>query len=470
MNLPTRPLPSLCLRMGALIALAMSLAMPAHAASYVGALGKARYSVLSGDVNGDGKPDLLVKAQPTALMIPLDDDLLIPIMVAPTSPTYVLLSSVSGNYTLAAPSTPMLAYGGWTPANYAVSFSGVAGAYAGSMTLTSALVAQPNFVVSMTADSGQLHLTGTSSARPMLAFDCSSFTPATAPATASANCALTNLGTVGLNAISYSTIPGATVSGPTGTCAARSGCGTVHVTTGTAIGSYSGMLTATPDTGSAASYPVNLAVTAPLVNNAQFIAQSVGSSMLPGQPYPMTVSMLNNGTSTWAANANYKLGSYNPRDNTTWGTGRVIVDRAVGPGQSHTFTFNITAPLPGVHNLQGQMLEEGKEWFGAPTTNIGVTINQPPPINTWNAVAAAFNTGDKSKVLPYFMNRAKYDALFSEMGSKLADLGPSLSEFNFIEITPRYANAVVTQTVGGVSSRHFVSFVFVDGAWMIADF
>jgi YD repeat-containing protein len=90
---------------------------------------------------------------------------------------------------------------------------------------------------------------------------CSSNSPSVAPAAATMTCSLSNTGSAA-GSISYTGAAGTTVSGPTGPCAADVTCGTVTVTTGTAAGTYSGTLTATPNTGSAASQAINLVVNA----------------------------------------------------------------------------------------------------------------------------------------------------------------------------------------------------------------
>jgi uncharacterized protein affecting Mg2+/Co2+ transport len=111
---------------------------------------------------------------------------------------------------------------------------------------------------------------------------------------------------------------------------------------------------------------------------AQFVSQSVPSSMTAGQTYPVSIIMKNTGTATWTAATNYKLGAQNPQDNGTWtGNDRVLLSagESVAPGQSKTFTFNVTAPTTvGTYNYQWQMLQEKITWFGDKTTNVAVTV------------------------------------------------------------------------------------------------
>ncbi len=94
---------------------------------------------------------------------------------------------------------------------------------------------------------------------------------------------------------------------------------------------------------------------------------SIPTTMLVGQSYPVTVTMQNDGSNNWTAAANYKLGSQNPADNTTWGLNRVNLsggDNITKPNNK-VFSFNVTAPaIPGNYTMQWQMVEEGVEWFG----------------------------------------------------------------------------------------------------------
>jgi len=113
-------------------------------------------------------------------------------------------------------------------------------------------------------------------------------------------------------------------------------------------------------------------------NNAQFISQSVPAAMVPGQSYAVSVTMKNTGTTTWTRAGNYKLGSINPFNNTTWGMNRVLLPTAadpVAPGQSVTFSFNVTAPTaPGTYNFRWQTVLDGIEFFGDLAPNVAVKV------------------------------------------------------------------------------------------------
>jgi hypothetical protein len=126
-----------------------------------------------------------------------------------------------------------------------------------------------------------------------------------------------------------------------------------------------------------------LTFSASAADNAQFISQSVPSSMVGGQSYAVSVTMKNTGASAWTAEEGYRLGSQNPHDNSNWGANRVYMTsgESVAPGQSKTFYFSVKAPgSPGTYNFQWRMLRESVEWFGDTTTNVPVNVSR-----MWNA-------------------------------------------------------------------------------------
>lgn len=116
----------------------------------------------------------------------------------------------------------------------------------------------------------------------------------------------------------------------------------------------------------------------PIARNAQFLSQSVPTTMLRGQSYQVSISVKNTGNTNWGWDG-YKLGSQNPTDNLRWGVGRVFLKTSpseiVLPGQTKTFTFNVTAPsTPGTYPFQWQMVQDGQAWFGALTPVVQVNV------------------------------------------------------------------------------------------------
>ncbi|MBX3475580.1 MAG: carboxypeptidase regulatory-like domain-containing protein [Planctomycetes bacterium] len=114
-------------------------------------------------------------------------------------------------------------------------------------------------------------------------------------------------------------------------------------------------------------------------NYAQVISFSTPTQMVAGQQYEVTVTMRNKGNTTWtsAGGQPWRLGSSAPRDNTRWGMARVPLPDGteVRPGETWAFTFNVTAPAQaGNHDMQWQMVQDGREWFGQLTQKVKVTV------------------------------------------------------------------------------------------------
>lgn len=113
------------------------------------------------------------------------------------------------------------------------------------------------------------------------------------------------------------------------------------------------------------------------INDASFVSQSVPAVMNPSQVVDVSVTFENTGTTTWTDATGHRLGSENPRDNTTWGTNRINLDGgdAIPPGGTKTFSFQVTAPAQaGTYNFQWRMLQEAVEWFGDFGDNVSVTV------------------------------------------------------------------------------------------------
>jgi len=118
-------------------------------------------------------------------------------------------------------------------------------------------------------------------------------------------------------------------------------------------------------------------------NDAQFVSQSVPAALLTGETRAVTVTLRNTGTTLWTRfnDEGYKLGTQNPQDNTLWTGGPRIYLPAgaqINPGQSWTFSFNITAPsTPGTYNFQWRMVQEFVGWFGDFTPNVAIRVSIP---------------------------------------------------------------------------------------------
>jgi RHS repeat-associated protein len=131
---------------------------------------------------------------------------------------------------------------------------------------------------------------------------------------------------------------------------------------------------------------------------ASFVSQSVTSAMLPGQTYPVTVTMKNTGATTWSP-GEISLGAVNPVDNTTWGLSRVALPAAVAPGANATFSFDVTAPSsPGNHNFQWRMVQGASGFFSAAAPNVAVNVATDDAAFVAQSVPAQMTPGQSYSV------------------------------------------------------------------------
>lgn len=116
--------------------------------------------------------------------------------------------------------------------------------------------------------------------------------------------------------------------------------------------------------------------TNPVAYSAQLNSQSQTLILNRGQSGTLTVTVTNNGSSTWSVgqtNGEVKIGTAGPRDRTSvfksssWlSSNRVMsVPTNVPPGGSASLTFSVTAPnTPGNYAETFQLVSEYITWFG----------------------------------------------------------------------------------------------------------
>jgi len=161
-------------------------------------------------------------------------------------------------------------------------------------------------------------------------------------------------------------------------------------------------------------------------NDASYVYQEVPTTMVAGESYNVSVTMMNTGTNTWEADSPYRLGAQNPRDNNNWNIGRLYLTSAIASGEEVTFNFTVFAPsTPGSYNFQWQMVKDGEAWFGELTPSILINViesgtgYQPPTgvtsageyvnlissitVNPYNNVVIASSTTEMSYYTqPYY--------------------------------------------------------------------
>ena len=111
---------------------------------------------------------------------------------------------------------------------------------------------------------------------------------------------------------------------------------------------------------------------------AEYVSQIVPTIMMAGQTYRVSITVRNTGTITWMARDNVRLGSQAWENNNVWGRSRVELPGDVAPGQSGTFSFDVTAPsYQGYYAFQWRMLREFVQWFGDFTPRENVFVQSP---------------------------------------------------------------------------------------------
>jgi len=116
----------------------------------------------------------------------------------------------------------------------------------------------------------------------------------------------------------------------------------------------------------------------PKPNSAAFVWHTVPGSMIPGQTVPVQVAMRNTSMLTWNQMQGYALAILSDPGGLFQGQNRIqfssILDVVQNGSGQYAFTGNMKAPLvEGIYNVQFQMVEEGKEFFG-PIVNAAVQV------------------------------------------------------------------------------------------------
>jgi Putative Ig domain/Matrixin/Ig-like domain from next to BRCA1 gene/FG-GAP-like repeat len=193
---------------------------------------------------------------------------------------------------------------------------------------------------------------------------------------------------------------------------------------GLSLNATTGVINGTPTTAATANFTVQVrdsattqaTATKPLsitVNssggggsgtyNAQFVSQTVPTTLSPGQVFNATIIFLNSGTANWNEAGLYFLASQNPPLNSTWGGNGLALDALLptAAGQQLTISFQATAPTtPGTYNFQWQMYRNDgtTSFFGVVSTNVAIQVgNSGPP----RRVAADLDGDGKSDISFY---------------------------------------------------------------------
>lgn len=100
-------------------------------------------------------------------------------------------------------------------------------------------------------------------------------------------------------------------------------------------------------------------------DTAQYVSDTIPTTMEAGHQYTVSVTMRNTSNNTWTQASEYKLGAVDDSD--PFGPGRVDLGAgdSIGTNQTKTFTFTLTAPESGgTYTTDWRMVHEGICWFG----------------------------------------------------------------------------------------------------------
>jgi hypothetical protein len=135
--------------------------------------------------------------------------------------------------------------------------------------------------------------------------------------------------------------------------------------------------------------------------DARFVSQNVPEVIPAGETRRVSLTFFNNGEATWDPEYGYSLG--NIGDDLAWRVARVNIGAPVPPGNSETFSFDITAPvIPGNYRFQWSLARDGDSGnrgarlFGESSPNVFVAIVIPE--HDADGTAASVSASGKAPV------------------------------------------------------------------------
>ncbi len=146
----------------------------------------------------------------------------------------------------------------------------------------------------------------------------------------------------------------------------------------TETGAFSFTVRVTDFQGGTAEKRLSLTVSTSTTEfDAQFLSQSVPTTVSPGQIFSVNARWLNAGSRAWSGSSGLRLRSQNPAGNTTWGGDTVpLTFHSVPPGQQLDVTFTAFAPrAPGTYNFQWQLYQDEQGLFGQMSANVSVVVS-----------------------------------------------------------------------------------------------
>lgn len=100
-------------------------------------------------------------------------------------------------------------------------------------------------------------------------------------------------------------------------------------------------------------------------NGARIISYSIPQVVAASSNFNATVTVMNEGSSTWTESTAYRLGAFQDSDPFADGRQHLAPGDSIAPGQYKVFTIPMKAPsTKGVYRTDWEMVRDGVEWFG----------------------------------------------------------------------------------------------------------
>ncbi|UGQ48740.1 NBR1-Ig-like domain-containing protein [Massilia endophytica] len=106
-------------------------------------------------------------------------------------------------------------------------------------------------------------------------------------------------------------------------------------------------------------------------NGATYVTHNIPTTMVAGERYTISVTMMNTGTTTWSGTS-YSLKLLNT---TGWAFTGIGLGASAYVNTSKTFTLSMVAPTtPGTYGMQFQMYQTNIGWFGDYTPSVSIDV------------------------------------------------------------------------------------------------
>ncbi|HPD30878.1 MAG TPA: immunoglobulin domain-containing protein [Phycisphaerae bacterium] len=193
----------------------------------------------------------------------------------------------------------------------------------------------------------------------------------------------------------------------------------------------------------------------------EYVSDTIPAIMNPSQSYGVSITFRNRGV-VWSEARSFRLGAVGDSDPFT-AFNRVNISGEVGPGQTYTFSFTMTAPAaPGTYITDWRMVRDGVTWFGATCSKqveVGTSGPQPPSIVQHPAdqtvplgTVAAFTvqaTGDS----PLYYQWQK-DTVDLSDGGKISGANSATLQLTGVDVPDQGVyRCVVTNALGSATSN-----------------